>query len=201
MQWRVVQQRQIPPFSTCRHPEEDIKTILDSYEQRMPQILYIQPTTNAFAELYQAAADAYNETPMAERNSGFDLFSDASDTGPLSDFAIVVSQGCRAVAIDTETGETRAFWLAPRSSISRTPWRMANSLGLIDAPYRGIIAAGLTHNMAHLVPPVFYSTFNRARLCQLVAADLRPWLEVRVVSELPVGETARGERGFGSTGR
>lgn len=166
----------------------------------MPQILYIQPTTNTFAELYQAAAEAYNATPRAKRNSGFDLFCDASDTGPLGDHAVLVSQGCRAIAMDTETGGTRAFWLAPRSSISRGPWRLANSLGLIDATYRGVIKAGLSH-MTLWVRPVFHTTYDQARLCQLVTADLWPWLEVRVVTELPVGDTARGEGGFGSTGR
>lgn len=166
----------------------------------MPQVLYIQPTTNVFAELYQAAAEAYNATPQAERNSGFDLFCDASDTSPLGDHSVLVSQGCRVVAIDTETGEARAFWLAPRSSISRGPWRLANSLGLIDAPYRGVIKAGLSH-MTLLIRPVFHAMYDQVRLCQLVAADLRPWLEVRVVTEIPVGETARGEGGFGSTGR
>lgn len=166
----------------------------------MPQILYINPTTDAFAELYRNSADAYNATPLAERNSGFDLFCDASDSVGLGDYAVLVSQGCRAVATDTESGESRAFWLAPRSSISRTPWRLGNSLGLIDATYRGTIKAGLS-NLTMTVNPIFHESFHGQRLCQLAAADLQPWSLVQVVSELPVGRTARGEGGFGSTGR
>lgn len=166
----------------------------------MPQILYIQPTNNTFAALYQAAAEAYNRTPVGERNSGFDLFCDAADVGFAGDFTVLVSQGCRALAVDTETGEVRAFWLAPRSSISRGPWRLGNSMGLIDATYRGVLKAALS-NLSLPVRPVFHATYDQARLCQAAAADLRPWWEVRVVSELPGGDTARGEGGFGSTGQ
>jgi len=166
----------------------------------MPQILFLQPTNNTFAALYQEAAEAYNKTPLQERNSGFDLYCDAGDIGFAGDFTVLVSQGCRAVAVDTETGEIRAFWLAPRSSISRGPWRLGNSMGLLDATYRGIIKAALS-NLSLPVRPVFHATYDQSRLCQLVAADLRPWLEVRIVTELPGGETTRGEGGFGSTGR
>jgi dUTP pyrophosphatase len=166
----------------------------------MSQILYIQPLNNTFAELYQTAANVYNSTSMNERNSGFDLFCDATDVGFAGDFTVLVSQGCRAMAVDAGTGELRAFWLAPRSSISRGPWRLGNSMGLIDATYRGILKAALS-NLSLPVRPVFHATYDHARLCQVAAADLRPWSEVRVVAALPVGETARGEGGFGSTGR
>jgi dUTPase len=166
----------------------------------MSQVLYIQPLNNTFVELYQTAANVYNSTSMVERNSGFDLFCDAADATGAGDFTVLVSQGCRAIAVDAETGEIRAFWLAPRSSISRGPWRLGNSMGLIDTTYRGVLKAALS-NLSLPVRPVFHATYDHARLCQLVAADLRPWADVRVVATLPVVETARGEGGFGSTGR
>jgi hypothetical protein len=59
----------------------------------MPQVLYIQPVNNTFAELYHRAAEIFNSTAPAERNSGFDLFCDASDTMPFGDFAVLVGQG------------------------------------------------------------------------------------------------------------
>jgi dUTPase len=158
-------------------------------------ILYIEPAADGFAELYHTAANAYNSTPMAERNSGFDLFCDTSlidDT--WSRHCLLVSQGCRAAAFD-EHGRRRAYWLAPRSSISRTPFTLANSLGLIDAGYRGIIKAALRTNGAAEFTIEAYQ-----RLTQLAAPDLLPWLEVRVVDRLPDAETTRGAGGFGSTG-
>ncbi len=162
--------------------------------------LLIQPTNDDFAEIYRIAAEAYNTTPPEERNSGFDLFCDGGDVTPLGDYAILVSQGCRAVAVDPTTQETCAFWLAPRSSISRTPWRLANSLGLMDANYRGVVKAALS-NLTLPIRPVFSPELNRQRLCQLTTPDLRPWTAVHVVAELPVPGTLRGEGGFGSTGR
>jgi dUTP pyrophosphatase len=157
--------------------------------------LFICPTSNEFAELYRNAADAYNRTHMSERNSGFDLFCDLLDTTTLRHHTFLVGQGCRAVAVSTD-GSTRAYWLAPRSSISKTEWRLANSMGLIDATYRGVLKAALwsvdTGSPTHAL--------NTQRLCQLATGDLTPWAEVVVVDELPGEKTARGEGGFGSTG-
>ena len=164
-----------------------------------PLRLFIQPLTIRFAELYRSAADAYNRTPPAERNSGFDLFCDTADSD-LTEYAHIVSQGCRAVALDA-AGAPRAFWLAPRSSICRSRWRLANSLGLIDATYRGPIRAALYSVGADPVPAL-PASLHEVRLTQLAAGDLTPWAEVVVVDELPVGVavTGRGAGGFGSTG-
>jgi dUTPase len=157
--------------------------------------LFIQPLNEAFADLYCSAANAYNTTAPEERNSGFDLHCDATDIDDTySAYCLLVSQGCRAAAFDAE-GRRRAFWLAPRSSISRTPFTLANSLGLIDAGYRGIIKAALRPNGASEC-----RIDHAMRLTQLAAPDLLPWATVHVVDELPGGVTARGAGGFGSTG-
>lgn len=157
--------------------------------------LFIEPVTDGFAELYHTAANTYNSTPMAERNSGFDLFCDVRDIDETySAHCLLVGQGCRAAAYD-EHGRRRAFWLAPRSSISRTPFTLANSLGLIDTGYRGVIKAALRPNGA-----AEYTIEVHQRLTQLAAPDLLPWAEVRVVGRLPDADTARGGAGFGSTG-
>lgn len=178
--------------------------------------LFIAPATAALADLYRTAADAWNRTPPSERNSGFDLFCDTTDVqrvfqgvmtldGPVWNGQTIiadgymntylVSQGCRALAVDA-TGNPRAFWLAPRSSICKTEWRLANSLGLIDATYRGTIKAALWS----VTGSQEVGALDRIRLCQLAAADLIPWSEVIVVDELPGPSTARGAGGFGSTG-
>lgn len=161
--------------------------------------LYIQPLNADFADRYRIAADAYNRTAPAERNSGFDLFCDTADIDRAA-YAHLVSQGCRAVALDA-SGAPQAFWLAPRSSICRTPWRLANSLGLIDATYRGPIRAAVYSVGADPVP-AFGNENLGLRLTQLATPSLTPWAEVIVVDELPAGAvaTARGAGGFGSTG-
>jgi dUTP pyrophosphatase len=86
------------------------------------------------------------------------------------------------------------FWLAPRYSISKTPYRLANSLGLIDPNYRGIIKAAFNGQVT------LSAGSPLQRLCQLVPADLIPWADIVVVDEMPTPATLRGEGGFGSTG-
>jgi dUTPase len=161
--------------------------------------LFIQPLNADFAARYREAADAYNRTAPAERNSGFDLFCDTTDTDHTA-FAHLVSQGCRAVALDA-AGASQAFWLAPRSSICRSQWRLANSLGLIDATYRGPIRAAI-YSVGSNPLTVFGPENHGLRLTQLATPSLTPWAEVIVVDELPAAAvtTARGSGGFGSTG-
>ena len=157
----------------------------------MTHRLFIAPTSAAAAERYKAAAAAYNQTRMEERSSGFDLFCDGADQDwTYSDHASLIGQGCNALAVGAN-GFPVGFWLAPRSSISKTPYRLANSMGLIDPTYRGVIKAAFN---GHVLVE------HGQRLCQLVAADLTPWLDVVVVDRLPFGPTERGEGGFGSTG-
>ena len=161
----------------------------------MPALrLFIEPLSMEFADLYSKSADIYNRTPPSERNSGFDLHCDVADVNnEYSAYAALVGQGCRALAVDKD-GAPHAFWLAPRSSISKTPLSLANSLGLIDATYRGVLKAAF-------VGVDQYKIATHERLVQLAAPDLRPWVEVVVVDALPGPGTLRGGGGFGSTGR
>jgi hypothetical protein len=153
--------------------------------------LYIKPVNETFADVYKTAADAYNRTPPHERNSGMDLFCDAADIDTeYSIHAMLVGQGCHAAAFD-EHGRSRAYWVVPQSSISRTPYRLANSLGLIDAGYRGIIKVPLSLT-PDLTPPV-----NELCIIQIATPDLLPWHTVIVIDELPKNSAERSEYGIG----
>lgn len=159
--------------------------------------LFISPVNDEFADLYTRAADAYNVTPPEERNSGFDLYCNGSDLTDVTENTVIVGLGCRALAVD-RAGRPRAYWIAPRSSISKSKWSLANSLGLIDATYRGVLKAALRR-------PTWEETFDAekehlVRYCQAATPDLIPWTEIIVVAELPGPATLRGEGGFGSTG-
>jgi dUTP pyrophosphatase len=152
----------------------------------MPYILYIVPTEGARG-FYESAAAAFNARPYTERDAGFDLFSEATVTSGTTR----VQQQVVAAFWDSGLELFRAYWMLPRSSISRTPLRLANSVGLIDAGYRGPIMAAVDGA---------YSVAENERLFQLASPDLLPWDEVRVVSAIPGGPTLRGTGGFGSTG-
>lgn len=100
------------------------------------------------------------------------------------------------------TGETRSyntgFYIHPRSSIYKTPLRLANSAGVIDAGYRGnLIAIFDVINRPHGA-----NIMAGDRLVQICAPDLVPIYVELVDSVEDLGEkTARAEGGFGSTGR
>jgi len=157
--------------------------------------LFIAPLSAAFRKMYEDAALIYNNTAADQRSSGFDLYCDGEDvdTG-YSNYAELVGQGCRILAVDSE-GAPRAYWLSPRSSISKTPYRLANSIGLMDATYRGVVKAALTS--PNSLTPI---SIHGQRMVQVVQGDLMPWDSVTVVDVLPGVVTLRGEGGFGSTG-
>ena len=94
--------------------------------------------------------------------------------------------------ISCETSEGQPYYLIPRSSISKTPLRMSNSIGLIDGGYRGEII-GMVDN----ITAEDYKVAAGDRLFQLVAMDGSP-ITFELVDTL--SETSRGTGGFGSTG-
>ena len=85
-----------------------------------------------------------------------------------------------------------SYYLYPRSSISRTPLRMANSVGIIDAGYRGNLKVAVDN-----ISDEGYTVSKGQRLFQICAPDLGP-IDLELVDELST--SSRGQRGFGSTG-
>jgi len=159
----------------------------------MGYILYVVPDERSSAT-YAAAANAYNAKAYADRDAGFDVFCSETKIIPGAT-AEKLDQNCCAAFYDTSKNLFRAFWLLPRSSISKTPLRLCNSVGLIDAGYRGKIIAAVDNTRIMNCDLV-----EGHRLFQLASPDLLPWDEVRIVSEIPGGATLRGAGGFGSTG-
>jgi len=80
----------------------------------------------------------------------------------------------------------------PRSSISKTPLRLSNSIGLIDPGYRGEIIAVVDNikSKPSTVKP-------KQRRFQLDAMNGSP-IHFSLVDQL--SDTSRGTGGFGSTG-
>ena len=126
-------------------------------------------------------------------NAGFDLVTAENWCGTVGGPAHLVDLGVRAMMVRADTGQPVHFWLAPRSSIFKTGHAMANSLGVIDASYRGVLKA-----------PVYCfengaAGFKRGdRHFQILAPDMGYIYDVQRCSSLP--DTSRGAGGFGSTG-
>lgn len=84
-----------------------------------------------------------------------------------------------------------SYDLRARSSIFKTPLRIANSAGLIDSGYTGNIKVALDNIKDH-----DYVIEKGKSLVQIAAADLKPII-IKKVSCLQ--KTSRGDQGFGST--
>jgi hypothetical protein len=152
----------------------------------MSYTLYIKPTNATFASLYEQNAAAYNALPASSRQSGFDLYCDAStvDTS-YSPVSVVVEQGCSARVADA-SGVASSFWLTPRRSIAVSGWRMANPMGLINSMSSGVILGYFDNNYFRRPSNVPEYTFpENASFMQIVAPSLQPWASIQVVTDFP----------------
>ena len=142
--------------------------------------LFIKPHNNAAWEFYR------NHGHFHDGDAGLDLYVlEDIQFDPGETKAIKLGISC-------EPEDGKAYYLFPRSSISKTPLRMSNSIGLIDGGYRGEIMA-----MCDNIKSKAYTAEKGQRLFQLVATDSSP-IHFELVEELEM--TTRGTGGFGSTG-
>jgi len=144
--------------------------------------LLVQPLCEEAAELYKAHGQYH------KGDSGLDLFCVRDETIPAGETRFVKL----GIKVSAWAGSDNISWLLmPRSSISKTPLRLCNSVGLIDAGYRGEVMAAVDN-----VKPFDHHLKKGDRIVQAVAFSGRP-LTFEVVESLD--ETTRGEGGFGST--
>jgi dUTP pyrophosphatase len=100
----------------------------------------------------------------------------------------------------------------PRSSVTNYDLMLKNSIGVIDASYRGeimcrftpVINNNIEDIMLHGEPPIQFILNEEnqykvgERVCQIVFLEL-PYFEMEEVQEL--SETERGAAGYGSSGK
>ena len=142
--------------------------------------LFIKPHNDIAFEFYK------NHGHFHDGDAGLDLYVlENIDFEPGETKAIKLGISC-------EPEDGKAYYLFPRSSISKTPLRMANSIGLIDGGYRGEIMA-----MCDNIKTERHTIKKGQRLFQLVATDSSP-ITYELSESLEM--TTRGAGGFGSTG-
>lgn len=147
--------------------------------------LYILPETSAVDNLYSS------HSTFHEGDSGLDLFFIEEEVIP-SKSTKLISLGIRCEAFNDKNKERNvSYYLYPRSSISKTPLRMSNSVGIMDAGYRGIVKVSLDN-----ISDENYTIRPGQRLFQLCGPNLEK-ITFEIVNNL--SETTRGEGGFGST--
>ena len=128
-----------------------------------------------------------NHGHFHEGDAGLDLFIINQLTIQPGETVLIKSN------IACENTDGKPYLLMPRSSISKTPLRQCNSVGLIDAGYRGEIMAAVDN-----IKKTPFTINPGQRFFQLVSMDGGP-ISFEIVPEL--SETARGQGGFGSTGK
>jgi len=136
-----------------------------------------------------------NEYP----NAGFDVYfpRDANIHNNESEF-VKMNIICEMHIFNEkiERWEPVSYYSYPRSSISKTPLMLANSVGIIDSGYRGELI-GAFRNIGSSES---YTVDKYSRLLQICAPDLRP-IYVELVTKNFFEQTDRGSGGFGSTGK
>jgi len=147
-----------------------------------------------------------NEFP----DSGFDLFiptdycsDEFYNKNRLSDVTFKMPLQIKCAMIDMKNEKFVGYYLYPRSSIIKTPFRLANSVGIIDSGYRGEITGVVDKN-----DPINDWKFVLTRYCkkmdrlfQICSPNLSAFTVEIVDNESDLGITERGQGGFGSTGR
>ena len=152
---------------------------------------------------YKNAAKKHNDKIMRDPHffdAGFDLFLPETteffrDNGANKvNFQICCSAQNYYVNCSTDFYHT-GYYIHPRSSLSKTPLRLANATGIIDAGYRGSII-GMFDCFTEK-----YKCGVHDRLLQVCAPALMP-IYVNIVENMTDlgAATSRGCGGFGSTG-
>ena len=180
------------------------------YDRVMILKLFVAANNNNLYEMYISAANTHNNKIVNDTthiDAGFDLFA----TGNTNDDDYLHFSGlankldlkvCCSARMVTDTGKNfnTGYYMYPRSSLSKTQLRLANSVGIIDAGYRGHLMG-----MLDVLPNMSSTDYigrKYDRYLQICAPGLVPIVVEIVTSMEELGEeTERGAGGFGSTGR
>ena len=213
-----------------------VNNLLNTYEKVMVLNVFVDSNDENLKHTYINAANSHNNKVIHLQehiDAGFDLFAPGNqgeafnhygieipffgpgreDRNPVNKLDFMVS--CSAQMI-TDGGKcfNTGYYMYPRSSLSKTQLRLANSVGIIDSGYRGHLTGMFdVVNIDRNIDNNFNNNFNHNfeadfwgrkfdRYVQICAPGLVPIL-VQVVDSMEElgGETVRGGGGFGSTGR
>ena len=140
--------------------------------------------------------DQYKKNECYSDDSGFDLYvTDDTIIQPFKNInkgtLIDLQIKCEMIDNDINVG----YYLYPRSSIYKTPLRLSNSVGIIDAGYRGNIMACVDNHSDNE-----YTVKKGTRLFQICAGDLSLFQSIILGDDDKLSVTLRGNKGLGSTG-
>lgn len=165
--------------------------------------LFVNSNDDNLKNMYYNASVAHNEkmNKSGFPDAGFDLFApdgDFCEGGCVNKINFLVRTSAQMVCENGKVFNT-GFQMCPRSSLSGTPLRLANSIGIIDSGYRGDLIGKFD---CKYDLDSDYEVKQYDKLLQIIAPGMVPIYVMVMDSESELGvETERGAGGFGSTGR
>ena len=154
--------------------------------------LLMRPLNDEIKSMYHDdALDTSNVNRETRGDAGLDLYCPGDltipphETGKI-DFKI------QCEGLSDSDNRNVCYYLYSRSSISKTPLRLANGVGIIDAGYRGNLMAVVDN-----ISSEPYHIQKGQRLFQICGRYLEQ-INLTLVENLSLSE--RGNGGFGSTG-
>jgi len=203
-----------PTSSTKPLPSRVLKLFIMKQSSSMTNP---NPNYDKLVKMYKEKVEAHN-TKIYESeypDSGFDLLIpfDYSEhekgytenrISPIT-FRAPLGVKCSMSFFDKTYNQSfpSGYYLYPRSSIVKTPFRLSNSVGIIDSGYRGEIMAVVDNIDAQnndIKVCIQRYMPEMTRMFQICSPTLEPFIVRIVESEEQLGVTARGSGGFGSTG-
>ena len=215
-----------------------INMLLNTYEKVMVLKVFVDSNDENLKHTYINAANIHNNKVIHLQDhidAGFDLYAPGNQgealdrygidlpffgpgregRNPVNKLDFMVSCSAQMITDGAKCFNT-GYYMYPRSSLSKTQLRLANSVGIIDSGYRGHLTgmfdvvnidsnsnsnSNNNFNNHHNSEADFWGR-KFDRYVQICAPGLVPIL-VQVVYSMEElgGETARGGGGFGSTGR
>ena len=200
-----------PTYSTSSIPSYILKLFII----KQPSCIKApNPYYDELVKTYKEKVEAHNTKIYESQypDSGFDLFIpyDYSDHQngytenriSSNTFRAPLSVKCSMSSFKQQPSPS-GYHLYPRSSIVKTPFRLSNSVGIIDSGYRGEIMAVVDNiDFQNNDMKVCIQRYmpRMTRMFQICSPTLEPFLVRIVDSEEQLGVTPRGSGGFGSTG-
>ena len=136
-----------------------LNRLLNIYDKVMVLKVFVDSDDNNLKNMYYTASVSHNnklETNPEHIDAGFDLFAPGnegdelnawgetlrffgtgwSDASPVNKLDLKVCCSAK-MFVDSGKNFNTGYYMYPRSSLSKTQLRLANSTGIIDAGYRG----------------------------------------------------------------
>jgi dUTP pyrophosphatase len=174
--------------------------------------IFVDSNDTELVNIYKNAAEKHNNKMLSDifPDAGFDLYAPddiSASPGKLNKIDFKVKCSAKMVSSTSYVIKeyNTGFYMYPRSSLSGTKLRLANSVGIIDSGYRGHLIGAFDCLPSSSSNSSFdsnnYTVIKHTRLVQICSPSLSP-IHITIVDyEADVNDnTSRGSGGFGSTG-